>query len=267
MTNKNATILLLKTLRQYKYPGNYLSHLLQFLQVSEFDSDSNLSTEQEHILTVILQSLEADTPVEYIVGKADFYRRSFIVNKNVLIPRSDTEPLVEHALTTLKTSPDTTIIDCGTGSGAIIITLALELQNMPGYTFLATDISIEALAVAKKNAAQHKCDTIVFSVADVVPKVDGTFLLPNTKNVFIITNPPYIPDEEMLTLPKSVKDYEPELALRRNISFIDTLQSYAEFLYHNRKNVTFAIEYSKNGRMQHFYTTDQPADLRGLLSL
>lgn len=145
-------------------------------------------------------------PVAYLVASKEFYSLPFFVNQDVLIPRPDTECLVDVALRIAKKENWRTILDLGTGSGCIAIALA---KSLPQVKIVAVDISPKALAVASKNAITNK-------VADRVSFVLGDLFAPLEKGLVfdaIVSNPPYIPDSDIKDLDKDVKDYEPRLAL------------------------------------------------------
>lgn len=149
-----------------------------------------------------LKRLEAGEPVQYIIGTVDFYGYEFIVNKNVLIPRFETEELVNR---TIKYAQQLNlshpkILDLGTGSGCIAITLAKEIS---GAKVTAVDISEDALSVAKTNAKKNNV-TIEFIKSNMLEHVSETYDV-------IISNPPYIdPDENIDVV---VRENEPALAL------------------------------------------------------
>lgn len=145
-------------------------------------------------------------PVAYITGCKNFWSFTLEVNRDVLIPRPDTEMIVEEALDVSRkiSSSKMKILDIGTGSGAIALALATEISRAE---IVATDISIEALALAKKNARSLKLeDKIDFRQGDLFEPVDGFFDI-------IVCNPPYISAPEYEELPAAVKDYEPRIAL------------------------------------------------------
>lgn len=148
-----------------------------------------------------LKQLEQNIPVQYIVGNVDFYGYNFIVNENVLIPRFETEQLVEKTINLIKKNFDKKIdiVDIGTGSGCIAITLKKQIDcNMD-----AVDISLDALNVAKENANKNNAD-INFIQGNMLDKL-------NKKYDVIISNPPYIAyDEEIENI---VKNNEPNIAL------------------------------------------------------
>jgi release factor glutamine methyltransferase len=153
----------------------------------------------------------AGEPIQYIVGEAEFYGLPFLVNRDVLIPRPETELLVEKAIASaegLRQSgeiPSPRIVDTGTGSGAIAVTLA---HNLPFVEITATDISAAALAVARANAARH-------AVADRVRFLEGDLLAPVAGERFdvVVSNPPYVAAGDRTMLDVEVRDYEPAQAL------------------------------------------------------
>ena len=144
-------------------------------------------------------------PVADLVGQKEFYGRPFIVNSEVLIPRPDSEVLIEKALSLFE-GDAIRAIDVGTGSGCLGITLACE---RPKWEVYATDISLKALEVAKRNAANH-------GLADRWTSFHGDLLSPVSHlhpMDLVISNPPYIRSEDMDSLALDVKDYEPSQAL------------------------------------------------------
>ena len=149
-------------------------------------------------------------PVAYLVGRKEFFSLSFRVTGDVLIPRPETEHLVIESLDILKGLPEAAepkqVIDVGTGSGAIAISIALRA---PSAEVAAVDISPAALEVGRLNAADHGVsDRVVFLEDDLLSKFPPT----PTFHV-IVSNPPYIATDEMAALPIDVKNHEPRLAL------------------------------------------------------
>ncbi len=153
-------------------------------------------------------------PVQYIAGEAFFYGNRYLVDERVLIPRPETELVVEHALerfsaSLLAGSGVPAVLDIGTGSGCIAVTLA---RMLPGARVTAVDVSAGALEVARANAAElGVADRIRFVQADLfapgfTEAVDGPFDL-------VLSNPPYIPESEWAGLQGEVRDFEPKLAL------------------------------------------------------
>lgn len=143
-------------------------------------------------------------PMQYILGSQEFFGREFVVSAAVLIPRPETELLVEAALARLSVTKNVYISDVGTGSGAIAVTIAAE---RPLARILATDISADALIVARENAVKHGVsDRVEFVEADVVPQGADGFDM-------IVSNPPYVAEADRAGLAHEVRDFEPEVAL------------------------------------------------------
>lgn len=143
-------------------------------------------------------------PVAYLIGEREFYGRSFHVDSRVLIPRPETEHLVEEALN-LALPPGSCVLDVGTGSGCLAVTLACE---RPALRLVATDVELGALAVAYRNAARHGVrDRIDFLCGDL-----ATALRLETVDA-VVSNPPYIADSEAEEISTEVRDHEPRRAL------------------------------------------------------
>lgn len=165
------------------------------------------------------------TPIAYLVGRKEFYSLSFEVNGDVLIPRPETETLVERAIHVCNgcDGGSVEVLDVGTGSGCIIIAL---LDQSPNTRGTAGDISAAALEVARRNAECHKVSERIRFVeadclklpADAVP--DGGFDL-------IVSNPPYVAQGEMATLDQAVRDYEPSIALTDGADGLSFFKSLA----------------------------------------
>lgn len=145
-------------------------------------------------------------PVAYLVGSKDFYWLTFEVTPAVLIPRPDTETLVLAALDHLKGKANPAVLDLGTGSGCVAVSVAHQVKTA---RVTAVDISPEACAVAKRNAGRH-------GVGERVAVLEGDLFAPlpdDTKFDLIVSNPPYIGTAEIDTLDAGVKDFEPRRAL------------------------------------------------------
>ncbi|MEO7292189.1 MAG: peptide chain release factor N(5)-glutamine methyltransferase, partial [Ginsengibacter sp.] len=187
------------------------------------DKQKQLSDSAVQQLNIVLQRLLAHEPVQYILGEAWFYKMKFFVNKYVLVPRPETEELVEWVVEDVRhtmydvrseksinikhpTSDIVHILDIGTGSGCIAVALKKELQNAEVF---AVDVSEDALQVAKKNALDQNA-VINFIQFDFLNE-DVWLTLP-TFDV-IVSNPPYIPEDEKTKLAKNIVDNEPHLAL------------------------------------------------------
>jgi len=164
----------------------------------------------------INQSSTTTDPVEYLTGIAEFCDFTLAVNQSVLIPRIETEELVELVLTNIKerlaqTSEKLSVLEVGIGSGAITIALAKMLQPKWSYVeFVATDISPSALELAQKNVTTVLGDAapIAFVKSDLLENISS-----GQKFDIVIANLPYIPSERIPTLDESVRDHEPLLAL------------------------------------------------------
>ncbi|MBV8808525.1 MAG: peptide chain release factor N(5)-glutamine methyltransferase [Acidobacteriaceae bacterium] len=141
-------------------------------------------------------------PTQYITHRQEFFGRDFYVNTDVLIPRSETEHLVEAAMEFLKDRPDARVLDVGTGSGAIAISVALESRR----TVLASDISWVALAVAERNRKAHAAQ-VRFFVGDLVEAIAANSI------DLLISNPPYVPGADQANMQSEVRDWEPHIAL------------------------------------------------------
>jgi len=146
----------------------------------------------------------AREPVAYIIGTKEFFSLDFEVTPAVLIPRPETETLVEAALKFLATHREPRVLDIGTGSGAIAVAIAV---NAPDARIIATDISKEALEVAHRNAIRHRCrDRIDFVAADLFPDGASRFDL-------IVSNPPYVAEADFKGLAPEIRLHEPRIAL------------------------------------------------------
>ena len=151
-------------------------------------------------------------PVGYLTGRAYFYSLEFTVTPDVLIPRPETELLVEQVINICRAShfANPAILEIGTGSGCVAIALA---KNLPHAKLMATDISAEALTVAKDNAKSHELsERIRFAQGDLFEALSEQ-TSPSSGFDFIVSNPPYISREQMPDLPADVREYEPRVAL------------------------------------------------------
>lgn len=147
----------------------------------------------------------AGEPIQYITGEAEFYGLPFHVNRDVLIPRPETEHLVEKVMALAAEFVRPKIVDVGTGSGAIAVALA---HALPFAVITATDISADAQAVAKANVARNGvADRVRFFKGDLLEAVAGEHF------DIVISNPPYVPESDRTTLDVEVRDYEPAQAL------------------------------------------------------
>ncbi|MGB3467190.1 MAG: peptide chain release factor N(5)-glutamine methyltransferase [Cyclobacteriaceae bacterium] len=165
----------------------------------ELDIDESLHL----LLTDAVKRLASHEPVQHILGYAHFYGRDFIVNENVLIPRPETEELVDLIIQRFKRRQNLDILDIGTGSGCIPVTLKKEL---PSCLLTGVDVSAGALKVAKANAKNHHAE-VDFTELDILSEI------PNGTYDIVISNPPYITDSERSDMERNVLEHEPGLAL------------------------------------------------------
>ncbi|MFP9100219.1 peptide chain release factor N(5)-glutamine methyltransferase [Flavobacterium sp. RHBU_24] len=166
--------------------------------------DSVLTDVQKDRWESVLAQLQEQKPIQYIFGKAHFYGLEFKVTENTLIPRPETEQLVEWIIHENKNRQDITILDIGTGSGCIAISLA---DNLKQAFVSALDVSAEALAVAEENAMANNI-TVDFIQEDILT----TASLPQRYDI-IVSNPPYVRNLEKHEIKPNVLDFEPHLAL------------------------------------------------------
>ena len=164
-------------------------------------------------------------PVAYLSGVREFYGRSFAVDPAVLIPRPETETLVEVVLRHLRAGPDggrgARVADLGTGSGCIAVSLAAE---MPGLRVVATDVSAAALVVAQRNAERH-------GVSERISFVQGSWgeALEGALDM-VVSNPPYVTTDELAHADRDVRDFEPHVALLAGDDGLDAYRALLESL-------------------------------------
>ena len=175
-----------------------------------------LSEDDVEKWNAILAELQLEKPIQYITGEAWFFGLRFEVNENTLIPRPETEELVDWILSSSITQHPTllTILDIGTGSGCIPISLK---ANLPQANVSAIDVSEKALEVAKRNATSNKVEinffqTNILEVEDLSQLPSPITDYPSPYNI-IVSNPPYVRNLEKEEIKKNVLDYEPHLAL------------------------------------------------------
>ena len=165
----------------------------------------------------VLAELKKEKPIQYILGETEFYGLPFLVNENTLIPRPETEELVEWIIKSTKYEIQSTklrILDIGTGSGCIAISLAKNILNSE---VSAIDVSEKALATAQKNAEINKVEVNfinvdILKINDLVELPTSNFQLPTQFDI-IVSNPPYVRNLEKAEIKPNVLEYEPHLAL------------------------------------------------------
>ena len=191
-------------------------HNLKRVDVA-LNSNFELSDEEVEKWNAILVDLQQEKPIQYITGESWFYGLKFEVNENTLIPRPETEELVEWIIESQKSkvqSQKLEILDIGTGSGCIPISLK---ANLPQANVSAIDVSEQALEVAKRNANSNKVEinfiqANILEVEDLSQLQTPNFQLPTSIDI-IVSNPPYVRNLEKEEIKKNVLDYEPHLAL------------------------------------------------------
>jgi release factor glutamine methyltransferase len=171
------------------------------------DPDQKINKPSQQKIDKTLAQLLQHKPIQYVLGEAWFYKMPFKVNKQVLIPRPETEELVKLVLSVVgRQSSVVNVLDIGTGSGCIAVSLK---KNIPSANITAIDISTPALNLAKENAATHDVD-INFIKFDFLNESKWKKL---SSFDIIVSNPPYIPLAEKIKLDKNVTEYEPGTAL------------------------------------------------------
>lgn len=199
-----------------------------------------LSKEKNIPLEDIFKRIELEEPWEYISGKTEFCSNKFLVNRDTLIPRIETEDLVEICYKKFSSNKSyLNIVDIGTGSGCIVISLCKRIGDN-NINFVATDISEDALDTAKKNAKLNGVEKLInFVNTNLIDSIEIK------SNTLLIANLPYIPAEMYESLDRSVKEYEPKTALEGGI---DGLEFYKELLkqleekIQSKKNITLIVE-------------------------
>jgi len=172
-----------------------LAHVLGKKRLDLYlEFDRPLSDAERAPLRDLIRERGNGKPLQHLMGTAEFFGRSFLCDARALIPRPETEQLIELLLSTLNPQPST-ILDIGTGSGVIAITMAIE---RPEAAVFATDVSPEALNLARENASRHSRETISFSEADLFPAGDECFGL-------IVANLPYIASGDLPALQREVQ--------------------------------------------------------------
>lgn len=221
-----------------------------YLGLKKIDVLSDKTFEKQLDWTEIIERLNSNEPIQYILGETEFFGRRFLVNNSVLIPRPETEELVSFVLKSIVDSPKSmvssqklaigkdvgvsqlfthhfslfTLLDIGTGSGCIAISLAKELKDSQVFAY---DISEKALETAKKNAEINKVN-VNFEKFDILANRNKE--LPKKFDV-IVSNPPYVTKQEIKRMQQNVLDFEPHLALfvedNEPLIFYDAIADFA----------------------------------------
>ncbi|WP_353070149.1 peptide chain release factor N(5)-glutamine methyltransferase [Tunturibacter empetritectus] len=185
-----------------------LLHTLQISRVTLIAyPDRDLSPAQDALYQIAINRRRQLEPIQYITGEQEFYGLRLHVTPAVLIPRPETEHLVEAVLKLIPANQPVRLVDIGTGSGAIAIAIAVHL---PLAEIIAVDLSLDALAIAEQNAHDHNvADRIQFLTSDLLAAIKSHGATFDA----IVSNPPYIPESDRLTLHPQVREHEPAAAL------------------------------------------------------
>ena len=181
------------------------------------------SFEQQQQLAVFVEKLKKNVPIQYVLGETEFYGLRFAVDESVLIPRPETEELVEWIKNDCKNADSLRVLDIGTGSGCIAVA---QKHELPFAEITAFDISENALETARKNAEQNNL-FVDFKHVDILR--ENRF---SQKWDIIVSNPPYIPEKERMNLQKNVRENEPSLALfvpdEKPLLFYEKIAQFAQ---------------------------------------
>lgn len=209
--------------------------------------DRELSTDERAVLDNMLAQRAKNTPLQYIIGDTEFMSLKFMVTPAVLIPRQDTEILVEKVIELVKevSSAGLKVLDMCTGSGCIAVSIA---HFCPESSIVACDISEEAVKVAKANSDLNGVQNRVeFFCGDLFEALEGSY-----KFDFIVSNPPYIETETIIGLQKEVRSYEPELALdggTDGLDFYKIITAKAPEYLNNLGWLAFEIGFNQGARV------------------
>ena len=219
------------------------------LPLALLDKNTKITEAQTREIAKIVDRLKTFEPIQYILENTEFYGLPFYLNNNVLIPRQETEELVDLIISNNQTCQSISILDIGTGSGCIAIALK---KNIPNTKVEAWDISLEALEVAKKNSETNHTH-IAFKQVDVL----SDYPVSNTYNI-IVSNPPYILEKEMVDMERNVLDFEPHNAL-----FVPDTDP---LLFYNRIADISKKLLADKGKLYFEINREQGSDLVAMLS-
>ena len=225
-----------------------LAHILKMKRLDLYLSFDRPLKEDEIVLyRQFLKRRSEFEPLQYILGTVNFFGLDFKISPAVLIPRPETELLAEEIINEFKDQEFIKILDIGTGSGNIAITLA---KFLPNSIIIATDISVEAIAIAVENAKSNGVsDKIIFAVNDIFSSEN---LTENNFDV-IVSNPPYITSQDFKNLSKELKDYEPKAALTdssNGLSFYDIISSKCNIYLKKGGKLFFELGYGHSENVQ-----------------
>ncbi len=215
--NQGSKILKLNNIKSYALDSEILLSSTLKLDRPQLILSLNriIKNKEKNFFFNLIKRRSRNEPIAYITGYKEFWKSEFKVDKNVLIPRPDTETIIEQVLNELEVNCSKKILDIGTGSGCIIISILNERKRCYG---VGIDISKNAIKLAKYNAKiQHIGNRIKFLNSDI----DNFY---GDKYDLLISNPPYIKQQEFNSLEKDIKNYEPKVALNGGIDGFDKIR-------------------------------------------
>lgn len=211
-----------------------------------------LNSNQIRIFNDMIKRVMNDEPIQYIVGKAYFAGNEFIVTPDVLIPRLETEELLNLAIDNIIYHKYKNILDIGTGSGILAISLSKRFSNIK---ITATDISLDALKIAKINANKLKAN-VVFKLGDLFNAINE-----NEKFDLILSNPPYVAKNEIYLMDKSVYKYEPHIALfagDKGLDIYERLSLNINKYLSDKGQALFEIGYNQKNSLKKIFNDNCP---------
>ncbi len=198
-------------------------------------------------------------PLQYIIGNVEFYGLNFSVNPNVLIPRQETEILVDQIISNIDKNTKVKILDIGTGSGNIPIALA---KNLPNVEIVAIDISGNAIAIAKFNSERN-------NVSDRINFINSDFnkylISENHQFDIIVSNPPYIKIDEYNLLEKELTDFEPNIALtdfNDGLTFYRNISEKSKSLLKSNGQIYFEVGISQSGKVKEILENNNFSNIK-----
>ena len=250
-------------LRQARERVGYLDAALIMAFVLHRSKESILTARDSETLTraetecfmELVNERALQKPLAYIVGKCEFMGLDFVVNEHTLIPRPDTETVVEAALELIRQTGIKSVLELCTGSGCMAVSLCVLCPAELSVT--ASDISADALRTAEGNAARHGAG-VTFILSDMFSRLDPS------QYEMIIANPPYIPHDEIDALPRGVKDYEPRAALDGGPDGLDFYRVIAEKA---AGVVVLEIGYNQAGDVKNILERNRFKELRVIKDL
>lgn len=249
----DRAFLMLKEAGKYPEDAQYLLEELANFNYTQLQLHRNdpIPKRVLHQFQEGLIRLKNDEPVQYILGHAYFMGRDFSVDNNVLIPRQETEEMVQKIIDDHGDAPQQ-VLDIGTGSGAIAISLAI---NFPEDEILATDISNGALKVAELNENNYQLSNVFFQQSDLFEQIKPQFF------DVIVSNPPYIAASEKDVMDESVKKYEPDLALygqNDGLDFYERISQVADQYLSADGKLYMEFGYQQKDKIEQIFAKNMP---------